>query len=86
MVLHLNKLESPSPKNALCQVWLKLANWFWRRSITLNEGQGPSLEQLESPAAKMLCAKFGWNLPNSGGEDSYGGEDENVNSLRQRQQ
>ena len=29
--LHLNKLESPSPKNALCQVWLKLAQWFWRR-------------------------------------------------------
>ena len=29
--LHLNKLESPSPKDALCQVWLKLALWFWRR-------------------------------------------------------
>ena len=29
--LHLNKLESPSPKNALCLVWLKLAQWFWRR-------------------------------------------------------
>ena len=23
--LHLNKFESPSPKDALCQVWLKLA-------------------------------------------------------------
>ena len=29
--LQLNKLESPSPKDALCQVWLKLAQWFWRR-------------------------------------------------------
>ena len=29
--LHLNKLESPSPKDTLCQVWLKLAQWFWRR-------------------------------------------------------
>ena len=29
--LLLNKLESPSPKDALCQVWLKLAQWFWRR-------------------------------------------------------
>ena len=29
--LHWNKLESPSPKDALCQVWLKLAQWFWRR-------------------------------------------------------
>ena len=31
MVLHLNKLEFPSPKDAFCQVWLKLAQWFWRR-------------------------------------------------------
>ena len=30
-VLHLNKLGSPSPKDALWQVWLKLAQWFWRR-------------------------------------------------------
>ena len=29
MVLHLNKLESASPKDALCQVWLKLAKQFW---------------------------------------------------------
>ena len=33
MFLHLNKLESPSPKDAFCQVWLKLAQWFWRRSL-----------------------------------------------------
>ena len=29
--LHLNKLESSSLKDALCQVLLKLAQWFWRR-------------------------------------------------------
>ena len=29
--LHLNKLESPLPQNALCKVWLKLGQWFWRR-------------------------------------------------------
>ena len=29
--LHLNKLESPSSKDALCQVWMKLTQWFWRR-------------------------------------------------------
>ena len=29
--LHLNKLDSPSPKDAMCLVWLKLAKWFWRR-------------------------------------------------------
>ena len=31
MTLHLNKLKFFSPKNALCQVWLKLDQWFWRR-------------------------------------------------------
>jgi hypothetical protein len=30
--LPLNKFESRSPKDDLCQVWLKLAQWFWRRS------------------------------------------------------
>jgi hypothetical protein len=29
--LHLNKLKSPTHKDDLCQVWLKLAHWFWRR-------------------------------------------------------
>ena len=32
-VLHLNKLKSPLPRNALCQLWLKLAQWFWRRNF-----------------------------------------------------
>jgi hypothetical protein len=31
--LHLNKLESPSTKDDLCQVWLKFAKWFWRRFL-----------------------------------------------------
>ena len=31
MHLLLTKLQSPSPKDALCQVWLKLAQWLWRR-------------------------------------------------------
>ena len=30
--LHFNNLESPPPKDNLCQVWLKLAQRFWRRS------------------------------------------------------
>jgi hypothetical protein len=29
--LHLNKLESSPYKDDWCQVWLKLAQWFWRR-------------------------------------------------------
>ena len=33
MDLHLNKLESPSPKDALKQIWLKLVQWFLRRFL-----------------------------------------------------
>ena len=29
--IHLNTFESSSPKDALCQVWLKLSQWFLRR-------------------------------------------------------
>jgi hypothetical protein len=32
----LSKLESPSPKDDLCQVWIELAQWLWRRKF-LNE-------------------------------------------------
>lgn len=28
MIFHYNKLESHSPRNGLCQVCMKLANWF----------------------------------------------------------
>jgi len=30
--LYLNKYESPSFRHVFCQVWLKLAKWFLRRS------------------------------------------------------
>ena len=68
--LHLYKLESPSPKDALCQVWLKLAYWFWRRRflkfvnlfslfrnyLPLEKGGALLLNKLESPSPKdALC-------------------------------
>jgi hypothetical protein len=31
LALYLNNLEFPLPKDDLSQVWLKLADWFWRR-------------------------------------------------------
>ena len=63
---HFNKLESPSPKNALCQVWLKLAQWFWWREffnfvnvfllfcnyLPLEKGRALHLNKLESPSPK----------------------------------
>ena len=68
--LHLKKLESPSPKDVLCQVWLKLAKWFWRRRfinfvnvfslfrnyLPLKRGLALPLNKLESPSLKdALC-------------------------------
>ena len=63
LALHLNKLESPLPRNALCQVWLKLAQWFWRRNfqkfvivfsqfrnyLPLEKGRALHLDKLASP-------------------------------------
>ena len=69
-VLHLNKLESPSPKDDLCQAWLKLAQWFWRRRflnfvnvfslfrncLPLEKGGALHLNKLESPSPRdTLC-------------------------------
>ena len=68
--LNLNNLESPSPKDALCQVWLKLAQWFWRirflnvvnvfslfhNYLPLEKGWAFHLNKLESPSHKdALC-------------------------------
>ena len=36
--LHLNKLESPLPKDALYQVWMKMALWFWKRKVYTEKG------------------------------------------------
>ena len=57
-----NKFESYSPKNVLCQVWWKLAQWFWRRILkviivffvilllsSLEKGHDPSFEQTWIP-------------------------------------
>ena len=72
MVFHLNKLESPLPKDALCQVWLKLAQWFWRRRflnlvnvfslfrnyLPFEKGLALNLNKLESPSPKDALIKF----------------------------
>ena len=73
--LHLNKLESPSPKDALCQVWLKLALWFWRRffnfvndfslffyHLPLEKGGALHLNKFESPSPKDAMCRVWWKL------------------------
>ena len=68
--LHLNRLDSPSHTDNLCQVWLKLTHWFWRRRFLnfvnvfllfhnyppLEKGRTLNLNKLGSPSQKeVLC-------------------------------
>ena len=72
--LHLNKFKSLSPNDALCQVWLKLAQWFWRRRflnfvnvisripyyLPLEKGSTFIRSKTIKPLhSRMPCAKFG---------------------------
>ena len=59
IILYLNKPKFPLPKDSLCQVWVKLAPWFWRRFLNfvnvffcyfvtifpLEKGHSPSFEK-----------------------------------------
>ena len=81
MTFHYNKLESILPKDALCQVWLKLSLWFWRRRF-LNSVNVFSLfllkkawrfirSNLDPLHQRTLCAKFEWNWPSGSGEADF---------------
>ena len=84
-MVHLNKFESPSPKDALCQFWLKLAQWFWgkrflnfvdvflqfRNNFPLKRA-GPFIwTNLNLVHARMHCAKFGWHSPSGSIEEDF---------------
>ena len=71
MAFNLNELESPSPTDIMCQVWLKLAQWFWRRFfqfrqcifaicsyIPLEMGMAFNLNELESPLPRVKFWHF----------------------------
>ena len=69
VTFHLNKYEFPVSKDALCQVQLKLAQWFWKRFLNffsalslfcyhlpLEKDVALHLNKLESPLYKdVLC-------------------------------
>ena len=70
-VLHLKKFESPSPKNVLCKVWLKLAKWFLRRFLNfihvflifpyylpLEKGVALHLNKFEFPSPKDVLSQI----------------------------
>ena len=76
----------------MCQVWLKWAQWIWRRRFFLNfvnvfslfhnylpleKAEALHLKKMNPLHPRMHCANFGWNGPSGSGE-----EDENVKSLQ----
>ena len=58
--LHLNKLESPLPKDALCQVWLIFAQLFWRRRWKCNDEQQRRRQWRRRTTDKFWSEKFTW--------------------------
>ena len=75
VILHLNKLEFPSPKDALCQVWLKLVKRFysWRfLNFPFHKGVALYVNKLEFPSPqKMLCPQFRWDWLIVSGEEDF---------------
>ena len=83
--LHLQKFESPSPKDALCQVWLKLAQWFWLRGVfnfinvfwlfqnylPLEKGRALHLNKLKSPSPKDALCQVGRNWISGSGKEDF---------------
>ena len=59
--IHLMKLESSLPKNALCSIWLKLAQWFLKRKVKMRkvyrqtDGRWTTGEKKSS--LELRCAK-----------------------------
>ena len=87
-------LESPLPKDDFCQIWLKLAQWFWRRCLTfvivfslfrnylpLKKGGALQLYKLKFPSHKNALCHVWLKLA-----QWFGEEDENMKSLRQQRQ
>ena len=81
--LHLDKLESPSPIHALCQVWLKLTKWFWgRRRFKvfnvfllfhnyLSFEMNIALHSNKPESPLPIDFKLGWNWPNGSEEEVF---------------
>ena len=71
---YLQNLKSPSPKVALCKVWMKLAKWFWTgrflilsmyfRYIVIISPRKRAWSfiwtKLNHLHPRVLCAKFAW--------------------------
>jgi hypothetical protein len=73
LAFYLNKLEFPSSKDNVYQVWLNLASWFWRRRflklfnvfllflyyLPLEKGYPILWTNFNPLYQRMICAKTG---------------------------
>ena len=57
---HLNKFEFSSPKDALCQVWLKLGQWFWRRRWKCEKFTMTTTMMTDLIRKAHLSSRFRW--------------------------
>ena len=62
--IHMNKLDFPLCKDVLCQLWLKLAQWFWRRRqcemFTTKQRQRCQWRQRLRTTDKFWSRKLTW--------------------------
>ena len=77
-------IKYPLPKDTLCQVWLKLAQWFFKFHQCIFAITSPWKRvwhfiwtNLNSFHPRMLWVRFGWNW-----HSGSGNEDKNVKSLQ----
>ena len=82
MVFHLNKLESPSPKEVLCQFLLKIGPVILEKKILkvfslfcnyllLDKGVVLHLKNLNPLHPRMLCVKVSFNWPSGSREEDF---------------
>ena len=83
--LHLNQHEFPSTKETLCQVLLKLVQWFWGiwffkfvnvfsqfcNYLPLEKGVAHHLKNLKPLHPRILCPKLHWNWLSGSGEEDF---------------
>jgi hypothetical protein len=55
--LSFEQFRIPSPNDDLCQVWLKLAQWFWRRSRKCKSLQTDGQQDGKTDGVRTKCDK-----------------------------
>ena len=100
--LYLNKLDSPSPEDAVSQVWLEMSQWIWRgrflkfvnvflpfrHYLPLENHLWTNLNPLHPG---IVWAKFGWNWSSGSREEDgmwkvYNNNDNACQRQQQRKQ